>query len=598
MLCWGINLLFWGIYKRSSPIPLFVLYLNSLFVSMNNYEIADHFSLLSKLMDIHGENSFKSRSYSIAAYHIERLTAEAAAMDDAELFGAKGIGESIGKKIREILATGRLQLLEDTIAKTPPGILEMLQIKGLGPKKIATIRTELGIESLGELEYACNENRLTALKGFGAKTQESILQNIVYFKQNLGFHLWSEVEVIGNNLVAQLQKIHPAHLFSLTGDIRRQNETVEFIELVTDMNKEVLAKMFSGNPDVKIEEHVADDTLNYSAMLTVIVPQYPRYRFYCTTKAQYYNALFTTTGSAEFLAAFLKNYKLPGAPASEDEIFSVNNLAFIPSMQRETESSIVKAAKNTVSNFIQPADIRSIIHSHSTWSDGVHTIEQMAKAAKEKGFEYLVLSDHSQSAFYAGGLKPEQIAAQHQEIEALNAKLAPFKIFKSIESDILNDGSLDYSEQVLGTFDLVIASVHSNLKMSQEKAMDRVFTAIRNPYTAILGHPTGRLLLSRKGYPLDHKAIIDACAENNVVIEINAHPRRLDIDWRWIDYAIDKGVLLSINPDAHSVEGYKDTYYGVMVAQKGGLTAAHNLSSFSLPQFEDFLKKYRAKRSS
>ena len=565
---------------------------------MSNYEIADHFSLLSKLMDIHGENSFKSRSYSIAAYHIQRLPAEVTTMDDAELFAAKGIGESVGKKIREIQATGKLQLLEDTIAKTPPGILEMLQIKGLGPKKIATIWTELGIESLGELEYACNENRLTALKGFGAKTQESILQNIVYFKQNLGFHLWSEVEVIGNNLVAQLQKIHPANLFSLTGDIRRQNETVEFIEVVTDLNKDVLAKMFSGNPEVKIEEQAADGIQNYSATLTIIVPQYPRYRFYFTTKAQFYKTLFITTGSVDFLGTFLKNYILPDAPAAEEEIFSANNLAFIRPMQRETESSLVRAAKNALSNFIQPADIKAIIHSHSTWSDGVHTIEQMAKAAKDKGFEYLVLSDHSQSAFYAGGLKPEQIAAQHQEIDALNAKLAPFKIFKSIESDILNDGSLDYSEQVLGTFDLVIASVHSNLKMSQEKAMDRVLTAIRNPYTAILGHPTGRLLLSRKGYPLDHKAVIDACAENNVVIEINAHPRRLDIDWRWIEYAMERGVLLSIDPDAHSVDGYKDTYYGVMIAQKGGLTTAHNLSSFALPQFEDFLKKYRAKRSS
>ena len=226
----------------------------------------------------------------------------------------------------------------------------------------------------------------------------------------------------------------------------------------------------------------------------------------------------------------------------------------------------------------------------------MNTIEQMAKAAKAQGLGYLVLSDHSQSAGYAGGLKPERIAAQHQEIDVLNQKLAPFKIFKSIESDILNDGNLDYNEQVLNTFDLVIASVHSNLKMTQEKAMDRVLAAIRNPYTTVLGHPTGRLLLSRKGYPLDHEAIINACAENSVVIEINAHPRRLDIDWRWIEFAMEKGVLLSVNPDAHSIDGYKDTYYGVMVAQKGGLQARNNLSSFSLVQFEEFLSSQRKKR--
>jgi DNA polymerase (family 10) len=482
------------------------------------------------------------------------------------------------------------------IAQTPPGILEMLQIKGLGPKKIATIWSELGIESLGELEYACNENRLVTLKGFGAKTQESILQSIVYFKQNLGFHLWSEVETIGNTLVEQLSKNLSANLFSLTGDIRRQNETVEFIEVITDLSKDVLSKMFSGNPEVKQEEQPADDLKNYTSSLTIAVPQYPRYKFYFTDKAHFYRALFNTSGSDEFLAAFSKNYKLPETPASEEEIFTTNTLAYIPPMQRETEGILIKAAQNNLKHLIQPKDIKAVIHSHSTWSDGVHTIAQMADAAKTQGFEYLVLSDHSQSAFYAGGLKPEQIAAQHQEIDALNTKLAPFRIFKSIESDILNDGSLDYSAQVLNTFDLVIASVHSNLKMSQEKAMDRVLAAIRNPYTSILGHPTGRLLLSRKGYPLDHKAIIDACAENNVVIEINAHPRRLDIDWRWIDYATEKGVLLSIDPDAHAIEGYKDTYYGVMIAQKGGLTAQHNLSSYSLARFETFLDAQNKKR--
>ena len=569
---------------------------------MNNYEIADHFSLLSKLMDIHGEDSFRAKSYGSAAFNIERLPAEVSTMDDAELFGIRGIGASTGKKIRELQATGKLAALEDILSKTPPGILEMLQIKGLGPKKIAVIWTELGIESLGELEYACNENRLVALKGFGSKTQESILQSIVYFKQNLGFHLWSEVEEIGNNLVAQLKQAMPANLFSLTGDIRRQNETVAYIEVVTDMPKDVLAKMFSGNPEVKIEEDNGADPPNAGAQnfmsLRISVPNYPRYQFYFTDTAHFYNTLFRTTASDDFLEAFLKAYQLPATPASEEEIFGVNNLAYIPPMRRETGSILALAAKHAVGSLIQPGDIRGIIHSHSTWSDGVHTIEQMATTAKKQGLEYLVLSDHSQSAFYAGGLKPEQIAAQHREINTLNERLAPFKIFKSIESDILNDGSLDYSEQVLTTFDIVIASVHSNLKMTEEKAMDRVLTAIRNPYTSILGHPTGRLLLSRKGYPLDHKVIIDACAQHNVVIEINAHPRRLDIDWRWIEYAIEKGVLLSIDPDAHAVDGYRDTYYGVMVAQKGGLTPQHNLSSYTLAQFEAFLSIQRKKRNS
>lgn len=556
---------------------------------MNNYEIADHFSLLSKLMDIHGEDSFRAKSYGSAAFNIERLTAELAGMSDSEMAGQKGIGASTAKKIRELLTTGKLAQLENILAVTPPGILDMLQIKGLGPKKIAVIWKELGIESLGELEYACNENRLVALKGFGAKTQESVLQNIVYFKQNLGFYLWAEVEVVAASLMNQLQGNHPNNLFSLTGDIRRQNETVEFIEIVTDLDKAAIEKEFETVPDTAIEEEPNDRVL-------VRMPGQPRVRFHLTESAKFFQTLFMTTGSEEFMGAFLGKYKVPDAPATEEAIFTDNQLTYIPPMLRETAGILDKAATNTLSELIKPSDIRAIIHSHSTWSDGVHTIEQMAKAAKEQGLEYLVISDHSQTAFYAGGLKPEQIAAQHQEVDALNAKLAPFKIFKSIESDILGDGSLDYTPQVLETFDLVIASVHSNLKMSLEKAMDRVLTAVKNPYTAILGHPTGRLLLSRKGYPLDHKILIDTCAAHNVVIEINAHPRRLDIDWRWVEYAIEKGVLLSIDPDAHSIEGYKDTYYGVMVAQKGGLTAQHNLSSFTLQQFEAFLEQYRNKR--
>ncbi len=567
---------------------------------MNNYEIADQFSLLSKLMDIHGENSFKSKSYSILAFNIERLPGEISEMDDAELFSIKGIGESTGKKIRELQTTGKLQQLEALLIETPPGILDMLQIKGLGPKKIATVWSELNIESLGELEYACNENRLVALKGFGAKTQETILQNIVYYKQNQGFYLWSEVEVIGKTLADQLKKVHPANHFLLTGDIRRQNETVEFIEMVTDLDKLLLSKLFSGNPEVKIEElPIVGELSSFKYITSVVlvhVPNYPRYKFYFTDKEHTYKALFITTGSEEFISEFLKNYQIPEVLASEEEIFTLNDLAFIQAMQRETSGITTKAAAGKLPDFLKPTDIKGIIHSHSNWSDGVNTIEQMAKAAKALGLEYLVLSDHSQSAGYAGGLKPERISAQHQEIDALNQRLAPFKIFKSIESDILNDGNLDYNEQVLNTFDLVIASVHSNLKMTQEKAMDRVLTAIRNPFTTILGHPTGRLLLSRKGYPLDHQMIIDACAKHNVVIEINTHPRRLDIDWRWIDYAMEKGVLLSVNPDAHSIDGFRDTYYGVMVAQKGGLTAKSNLSSFTLAQVEDFLNAQRKKR--
>lgn len=556
---------------------------------MTNREIADYFSLLSKLMDIHGDNAFKIKSYSITAYNIEKAPGEISAMDDGQLFSLKGIGEATGKKIREIQQTGHMAALDKILAETPPGILDMLSIKGIGPKKIALIWKEMGIESIGELEYACIENRLVEVKGFGAKTQEAILESIRFLQQNQGFHLWAHVEDMANGIVAQLQKTFPDNLFSTTGEIRRQVETIEHVEIMSDVDKNALIQQFQNIPDTLIEEEPNE-------RLLIQIPNEPKIRCHLNSKDNYYQTLFATTGSAEFMTAFLEKYSLPGTVSSEQEIFSKNNLQYIPPAQRETAHILELAANNQLQELIQPTDIKAIIHSHSTWSDGKNTIEEMAKAAIDNGFEYLVISDHSQAAYYAKGLTPERIAAQHQEVDALNDKLAPFKIFKSIEADILGDGNLDYNPNVLKTFDLVIASVHSNLKMSLEKAMDRVMNAVKNPFTTILGHPTGRLLLSRAGYPLDHKAVIDACAEHNVVIEINAHPRRLDLDWRWIEYAIEKGVLLSIDPDAHSVNGYKDVYYGVMAAQKGGLTARQNLSSFTLAEFETFLEGYRRKR--
>ncbi len=550
---------------------------------MTNGEISDHFSLLSKLMDIHGEDAFRAKNYSIAAYNIDKLPRQASDMDEAELFATRGIGNSTGSKIRELLETGKLQALEDIMSRTPQGILDMMQIKGLGPKKIAVIWKEMGIESVGELEYACHENRLSSFKGFGAKTQQSIIDNIQFIRANQNFRLWAEVEGISKTLVTQLSKANPGKLFSLTGEIRRQLPTIEFIDIVTDTDSKTLQSQFGMTTGVKTEE--TDGILHIDA------PNQLAIRVHLTTKEQFYHKLFTSTGADEFLNAFTSKYTLPETPASEEEIFTANKLPYIAPALRETAAILDKAADDKLPELIQAGDIKGIIHSHSTWSDGADTIEAMAKACIDQGYEYLVISDHSQAAFYANGLDPKRIAEQHREVDTLNEKLAPFRIFKSIEVDILNDGSLDYTDDVLATLDLVIASVHTNLKMTEEKAMDRVLKAIRNPYTNILGHPTGRLLLSREGYPLDHKVIIDECVKHNVVIEINAHPRRLDLDWKWIEYAIEAGAILSIDPDAHAIAGYHDVYYGTLAAQKGGLTKERNLSSYSLKKFEEWLNK-------
>jgi DNA polymerase (family 10) len=317
--------------------------------------------------------------------------------------------------------------------------------------------------------------------------------------------------------------------------------------------------------------------------------------FHFTEKKTFQKKLLETSCSENFLKA-LQPLLVNAKAETEDEIFKAAGINFIPTYLRESKTILEKAKGESFENVVQVSGIKGLIHSHSNWSDGVYTIEQMTQELIKTGFEYLVISDHSKAAAYAGGLSEQKIKEQHQYIDGLNKKFAPFKIFKSIECDILGDGTLDYDDKTLASFDLVITSVHSNLDMEEGKAMMRLMGAIKNPYTTILGHMTGRLLLKRKEYPIDHKAIIDACTENNVVIEINASPYRLDMDWRWIDYAMEKGLLLSINPDAHTLEEFSYIKYGTLVAQKGALPQSRNLSSFSLQQFESWLQETRKKK--
>ena len=558
---------------------------------MHNYEIAEYFSLLSKLMEIHGENPFKIKSYSNAAFTLDKLNDPVIDMEPHQLFSIRGIGEAIGQKVIEIIDSKRLSLLDSYIEKTPTGVFEFLKIKGLGPKKIVTIWKELEIESIGELLYACEENRLVKYKGFGAKTQQNIQDALVFYLQHQGRYLFQQVVPLVENLkIALAEKINGADLFSISGGYKRQLEIIDHLEIITTFSEIELTnwlteKSFQCTKNEKFLSCIGTDKFEI--------------RWYFTDISDFYWTDFTLSGSPEFLEKwesdplFSKNIPF----ISEKNIFEQINLPFIPAPLRELPSTIDLAKNNKLPKLIQPEDIKGIIHSHSTWSDGVHTIEQMALAAIEKGYEYLIISDHSKSAFYAGGLSIDSVKAQHKEIDALNKKLAPFVIFKSIESDILNDGSLDYPEDILACFDIVIASIHSNLKMTEEKAMMRLLNAVNNPYTSILGHPTGRLLLSRKGYPVNHEVLIDACADNNVVLELNAHPRRLDMDWRFIHLALQQDVLISINPDAHAIEGYDDCRYGVLVAQKAGLAAAQNLSSFDLAEMMEFVEFQQSKRN-
>jgi DNA polymerase (family 10) len=554
-------------------------------MAVSNEAIAESFSLLAKLMDIHGENPFKIKSYSAASFSIDKLTEELNAIPREKILSVKGIGPSIGKQIIEILDTGELPQLHEIIGKTPPGVIEMLRIKGLGPKKISTVWKEMEIESIGELMYACNENRLMLYKGFGEKTQNNIRDTITFYLRSQGSFLFAEVEGYVHTIHKSLRESFPGHLISITGTFRRQLETIDRAEWIISVPSTELKAFFISN-QFHIEEENASE-------LFVSGNDNIKLHFKIASPESFHAKVFESSCSESFLEKWISRYKINEAAESEEAIFHDAAVHFIPAPFREDAATIDSAMQAALPPLIQFSDIKGIIHSHSNWSDGLHTIEDMARACIEQGFEYLVISDHSKSAFYANGLSEERIREQHLYVEELNRKLAPFHIFKSIESDILNDGRLDYSDEILSTFDLVIASVHSNLKMSEEKAMSRLLTAIQNPYTRILGHPTGRLLLSRAGYPVDHKTLIDACAAHSVVIELNAHPRRLDLDWRWISYALQKNVMISIDPDAHSVNGYHDIHYGVLVAQKGGVTAAQNLSCYTLSQMSEFVNKRR-----
>ncbi len=541
---------------------------------MTNKEIANKFNLLGRIMELHGENPFKIRSYANAYLTIRKWPTNLIDLTEEELASIKGIGKAISSKIRELADTGEMQTLNRYLDKTPEGIVEMLGIKGFGPKKIKVVWQELGVESIGELMYAVNENRLLDLKGFGQKTQDALRIQLEYFLESRDSVLFAAIEDDAEKLMEELHASFPDELSAITGDIRRKCQTIDKIELVTTIQPRALE-----NGMIRTE-----GGQTYYDIHPLVIHE--------ANKANFGTVLFRTTGSESFLSAYPnpeKNF------ADEEGIFNALGIPFvIPEMrERETLDRIKAGSPGSV---ITQNDLRGAIHTHTTYSDGMNSLEQMVAAAKIRGWSYIVITDHSRAAFYANGLDEERLLHQVEEIRELNSESGNFRVFSGIESDILNDGRLDYPDAVLNCLDVIIASVHSNLKMDEDKATNRILTAIKNPFTSILGHPTGRLLLSRKGYPLNHRAVIEACADHNVAIEINANPYRLDLDWKWIGYALEKNVLLSINPDAHSVAGMDHMVYGVYVARKAGLPRESCLNTFDLDKFSEWLTSQHAKR--
>lgn len=557
---------------------------------MENKELIRMFRLTASLMELHDENPFKIRSYTGAVMVLERLESPIHQMSQSQLEKLDGIGKGMASKILEAVQTGSPADLSRLLETTPEGVVQMLHIKGIGPKKIKVLWKDLGVESIEALREACEKNEVSKLKGFGAKTQQTILEGLQYTESNKGKLLWAEAEPLALDLLSFLKNRPETTQAEVVGDFKRNLEIIDtlqfLISLQTDDNWPAFLQDLPGvtpleaasGPFVWRGAHEASG-------IKLEVRLVPERRF--ANQALLYSA------SPAWLAQPLNDNTLMaeayGEPAAtEEELFKRVNLPFLAPELRESLRMLELAKANQLPTLLTDADLKGTVHNHSTYSDGAHSLEQMAVHCQQLGYEYLGICDHSKSAFYANGLQEFRVQQQHQEIDRLNQQLGPFKIFKGIESDILNDGSLDYDPEVLASFDFIVASIHSNLKMDVVKATDRLVKAIQNPYTTMLGHPTGRLLLRREGYPIDHKAVINACAENQVIIEINANPWRLDLDWRWVEYALSQNVMLSINPDAHSMRGYEDMRYGVLVGRKGGLTKEMTFNAKSREEVETY----------
>jgi DNA polymerase (family 10) len=539
---------------------------------MTNSDIADLFKFYADLSELHGANPFKTKQFSNAYFRVDKLQIDLENKTLDEIEKIEGIGKNIASKIIEINTTGSFKELDEVISITPKGVIEMMKIKGIGPKKIAVIWKELEIEEIGELLYACKENRLAQAKGFGLKTQQNVISQIEFMYASANKFHYAKVEQIAFELENTLKTQDFIQQVSLCGQIRRQMEVLDFIEMLASTSNATALTNFLSQSELFSNVVVQND--NCIDIKFMDVPG----KIYVCENQIFAWKLLEHTSSAEHVQLLNLNDANKNL-TTEKEIYESIKLPFVEPELREGTFEIKLAKENNLPNLITLNDLKGALHNHSTWSDGLNSIAEMANACKKMGLSYFGIADHSKAAFYANGLSEERIIQQHAEIDKINEKNTDFKIFKGIECDILYNGQLDYENEVLKTFDYVVASVHSILKMNEEKAMSRLITAIENPYTTILGHPTGRLLLMREGYPINHHKIIDACAANKVAIEINAHPYRLDLDWRYINYALEKGVMLSVNPDAHNMEGLKDMYFGIQVARKGGLSKNNCLNA-------------------
>jgi DNA polymerase (family X) len=490
--------------------------------------------------------------------------------------------DAIADIITKLHRTGTHPSLEKLREEIPAGVLEMLSVPGLRPEKVLRLYRDLGIASLADLEAAAKANRITKAKGLGAALQTKILQNLAIARGGQGLLHIHRAAALMLHAKATLERTRPElKNVTIAGDFRRGCELVANLALVAE------------KPDREKKPQI---------------PESSGLQVYIVNRKRFGAALLQATGSPEHLEqlralAAKKGMRLASdglhrgrtvVGAEEADIYRALGLPFIEPELREGRGEIERAMKDKLPKLVADDDLQGILHCHTDASDGTETLERMAKATFERGFEYFGVADHSKSAHYAGGLSVEQIDEQHREADRLNKKFGKsFRILKGIESDILADGSLDYPEEVLERFDFVVASIHGRFKLERKAQTDRLLRAISNPHTTILGHMTGRQLLRRPGYEIDVEQVLRACARYGVAVEINAHPWRLDLDWRWYQTALDFGCMMSINPDAHSIPELDHMHWGVKMARKGGVPADRVLNAMTL---SEILQHFRRRR--
>lgn len=550
---------------------------------MNYERLTEILENIAFLLKIKGENPFKSRAYSQAAITLRENEIDVAkAVKEGTLAEIKGFGKALQEKITDFAENGKMQYYEKLTREIPESVVEIVKVNRVGIKKTKQLYEELGIVNIDQLEKACDEGKISKLSGFSKKTEEQIFNSIGHIRARRGRFLQEAAREEAENLLTKIRNAENAAKAEITGAMRRNAEIIDKIEIVAQTNSiETIAQEIS--PDYNFIQK--NNTLRGTSVngIPIII--------YASNKENFAKNLLEKTGSTEFLNNLSKiNFSIKNA-ASETEIFEKNKMQFIPAELREKDYFIDTAKNKKLPKLIENSDLKGMLHCHSDWSDGKHSVKQMAEASQKLGFEYFAICDHSRAANYANGLSIERVKLQQKEIAKINKDENLIPVIKGIESDILSDGSLDYPEEILQSFDLIVASIHSGFTMNKSAMTKRIIKALENPYAHILGHPTGRLLLSRQPYEIDIDEIIAAAAENEKIIEINANPYRLDLPWENLIRAKEKGVKIAINPDSHKTETLPDVYLGIKMARKAGLEPADVINCLTYKEFIKEIQK-------